>query len=135
MSEQVTILESLLAGISNFLLGERLPIDIYDNVTGEILVPASKKITKRLVLKLFKRVATIDCDPSPFRSRLREIIEAHEHLSELQPILESMQVPTLRRTDVPWLVRNLQIENAQHPRLAEAMDLVRRIVRKQYRPL
>ena len=49
--------------------------------------------------------------------------------SALRTILEQMDVPLtriqLRRTDVRWLGRNLQIRNGDHPMFETASGLIR----------
>lgn len=42
----------------------------------------------------------------------------------LQEILETMDVPELRKGDMKWLVRNLPIRNSEHPDLDEAKRLL-----------
>jgi hypothetical protein len=45
--------------------------------------------------------------------------------TELQRLLQTMSVPTKRRFDIPWLARNLAIQNRNHPNLPKAMRLIK----------
>jgi hypothetical protein len=43
----------------------------------------------------------------------------------LLEILDSMDVPELRKRDMQWLQRNLGVRNRAHPDFEEAMRLIR----------
>src|SRR4029453_6088101 len=47
--------------------------------TGEIIIPANRKITKTLLRKLANVYDHIEIDPSPIRNKIREIIASYEH--------------------------------------------------------
>ena len=47
--------------------------------TGEIIIPANRKITKTLLRKLAGVYDHVDIDPSPIRNKIREIISSFEH--------------------------------------------------------
>ena len=47
--------------------------------TGEIILPANRKITKTLLRKLALVYDHVDIDPSPIRNKIREIIAQFEH--------------------------------------------------------
>ena len=55
------------------LFSEKLPLDIIESKTGEILIPAGKKVMKRGINKLVKFYDTIECDPSPLRNILMHV--------------------------------------------------------------
>src|SRR6202022_3580329 len=44
--------EELTEALSNILLGEKIPLDVVNGETGEIIIPANRKITKTLLRKL-----------------------------------------------------------------------------------
>ncbi len=44
--------EQLTDALSNILLGEKIPLDVVNAQTGEIIIPANRKITKTLLRKL-----------------------------------------------------------------------------------
>jgi DNA-directed RNA polymerase subunit beta len=65
--------------LSNILLGEKIPLDVVNAETGEIIIPANRKITKTLLRKLAMVYDHIEIDPSPIRNKIREIIASYEH--------------------------------------------------------
>src|SRR5687768_4314161 len=71
--------EQLTDSLSNILLGEKIPLDVVNAETGEIIIPANRKITKTLLRKLATVYDHIEIDPSPIRNKIREIIASYEH--------------------------------------------------------
>lgn len=51
-------------------------------------------------------------------------METWEEL-RLKEILNTMNVPELRKNDFNWLIRNLGIGNINHPDLREALELIK----------
>jgi len=70
--------ESLTESLSNILLGEKIPLDVINSETGEVIIPANRKITKTLLRRLAAVYKTIDIDPSPVRIKIMEIIESYK---------------------------------------------------------
>jgi DNA-directed RNA polymerase subunit beta len=68
--------EQLTEALSNILLGEKIPLDVTNAETGEIIIPANRKITKTLLRKLATVYDKIEIDPSPIRNKINEIIGA-----------------------------------------------------------
>src|SRR5437899_6256693 len=66
--------EQLTEALSNILLGEKIPLDVGNSETGEIIIPANRKITKTLLRKLAQVYDRIEIDPSPIRNKINEII-------------------------------------------------------------
>ena len=66
--------EQLTEALSNILLGEKIPLDVVNSETGEIIIPANRKITKTLLRKLAAVYDRIEIDPSPIRNKINEII-------------------------------------------------------------
>jgi DNA-directed RNA polymerase subunit beta len=71
--------EELTEALSNILLGEKIPLDVVNAETGEIIIPANRKITKTLLRKLAGVYDHVDIDPSPIRNKIRDIISSFEH--------------------------------------------------------
>jgi len=71
--------ELLTEALSNVLLGEKIPLDVVNGQTGEIIIPANRKITKMLLRKLAGVYSHVEIDPSPIRNKIREIIGQFEH--------------------------------------------------------
>src|SRR5664280_1910384 len=66
--------DQLTEALSNILLGEKIPLDVVNSETGEIIIPANRKITKTLLRKLAQVYDRIEIDPSPIRNKISEII-------------------------------------------------------------
>jgi DNA-directed RNA polymerase subunit beta len=66
--------DQLTESLSNILLGEKIPLDVANAETGEIIIPANRKITKTLLRKLAQVYDKIEIDPSPIRNKINEII-------------------------------------------------------------
>ncbi len=71
--------EELTQSLSNILLNEKIPLDVVNAETGEILIPANRKITKTLLRKMASVYDHIEIDPSPIRIKIREIIGSYEN--------------------------------------------------------
>src|SRR5438093_10653276 len=71
--------EQLTEALSNILLGEKIPLDVVNSETGEIIIPDNRKITKTLLRKLAQVYDRIAIDPSPIRNKIREIIGSYEN--------------------------------------------------------
>ena len=59
-------------------MGEKIPLDVVNAQTGEIIIPANRKITKTLLRKLASAHDHIEIDPSPIRNKILEIIQSFE---------------------------------------------------------
>ncbi|MDB9741926.1 DNA-directed RNA polymerase subunit beta [Akkermansiaceae bacterium] len=70
--------DQLTEKLSDILLGEKIPLDVVNAQTGEIIIPANRKITKTLLRKLASIYDHIDIDPSPIRNKILEIISTFE---------------------------------------------------------
>ena len=54
-----------------------------------------------------------------------------ELFDQLDPLLETMNVPSMRRKDIAWLMRNLAINNADHQNFMEATRIINLIRKEQ----
>jgi DNA-directed RNA polymerase subunit beta len=70
--------EGLTEKLSDILLGEKIPLDVVNAQSGEIIIPANRKITKTLLRKLAAVYDHIEIDPSPIRNKILEIISGFE---------------------------------------------------------
>jgi len=68
----------LTESLSNILLGEKIPLNVTNSETGDIIIPANRKITKTLLRRLSSVHRFIDIPPSPVRIKVFEIIESYE---------------------------------------------------------
>ncbi len=69
--------EDLTESLSNILLGEKIPLDAVNVETGEIIIPANRKITKTLLRKLAAALDHIEIDPSPIQIKIQGIINEY----------------------------------------------------------
>jgi DNA-directed RNA polymerase subunit beta len=70
--------EQLTEKLSDILLNEKIPLDVVNARSGEIIIPANRKITKTLLRKLASVYDNIEIDPSPIRNKILEIISGFE---------------------------------------------------------
>ncbi len=75
-ADQLT--DQLTEKLSDILLGEKIPLDVVNAQSGEIIIPANRKITKTLLRKLAAVHDHIEIDPSPIRNKIIEIIGSFE---------------------------------------------------------
>jgi len=68
----------LTESLSNILLGEKIPLNVTNSETGDIIIPSNRKITKTLLRRLSSVHRFIDIPPSPVRIKVFEIIESYE---------------------------------------------------------
>ncbi len=73
-----SLTDQLTEKLSDILLGEKIPLDVVNEQTGEIIIPANRKITKTLLRKLAAVYDHIEIDPSPIRNKITEITKAFE---------------------------------------------------------
>jgi DNA-directed RNA polymerase subunit beta len=69
--------EELTESLSNILLGEKIPLDVINSETKEVIIPANRKITKTLLRRLAAVYRTIEIAPSPVRIKIMEILESY----------------------------------------------------------
>ncbi|MDR2377221.1 MAG: DNA-directed RNA polymerase subunit beta, partial [Puniceicoccales bacterium] len=69
----------LTEALSSILLGEKIPLDIRNGETQEVIIPANRKITKTLLRRLATCSESIETEPSPVRNRIMEIIDAYRY--------------------------------------------------------
>jgi DNA-directed RNA polymerase subunit beta len=70
--------EQLTDKLSDILLGEKIPLDVVNGRTGQIVIPANRKITKTLLRKLAASQGSIDIDPSPIKNKIMDIVSGFE---------------------------------------------------------
>lgn len=70
--------DDLTESLSNILLGEKIPLDVYNGETGELIIPANRKITKTLLRRLAAVSKDIQIDPSPVRIKIMEIMDNYQ---------------------------------------------------------
>ncbi|QQL45767.1 DNA-directed RNA polymerase subunit beta [Sulfuriroseicoccus oceanibius] len=76
--KKTELTDQLTEKLSDILLGEKIPLDVVNGQTGEIVIPANRKITKTLLRKLASIYDSIDIDPSPIRNKIFEIVDGFQ---------------------------------------------------------
>jgi len=66
--------DELTEALSNILLGEKIPLDVKDSRSDEIIIPANRKITKTLLRKLAAVGENVQIESSPIQIKIDEII-------------------------------------------------------------
>jgi DNA-directed RNA polymerase subunit beta len=69
--------EELTEALSNILLGEKIPLDVKNGETDEVIIPANRKITKTLLRRMAQVYNNISINPSPVRNKIMEILSVY----------------------------------------------------------
>ena len=77
-SKRTELIDALTEKLAEKLLNEKIPLDVVNGQTGEILIPANKKITKAFLARLSENHENIEIDPSPVRQTIVDIISGYE---------------------------------------------------------
>ncbi len=112
--------EQLTESLSNILLGEKIPLDVVNSETGEIIIPSNRKITKTLLRKLASVYDRIEIDPSPIRNKINEILGAFtKRFEELktQQDDEKQRVESGEEVD-PGVVKQVKVYIASKRKLS-----------------
>ncbi len=79
------IIEELTDRLSETFLNDKIPLDIVNAKSGEIVIPANRKITKPLLQNLASAYEHIEINPSPIRNKILEIVSPFE--SKIQELV------------------------------------------------
>src|SRR5258708_13088955 len=112
--------EQLTEALSNILLGEKIPLDVVNSETGEIIIPANRKITKTLLRKLAGVYDRIEIDPSPIRNKINEIIGSFKKkFDDLQMQYdEEIERPESGEGAESGVVKSVKVYIASKPKLS-----------------
>ncbi|MDR2769220.1 MAG: DNA-directed RNA polymerase subunit beta [Puniceicoccales bacterium] len=75
--------EELTEALSNILLGEKIPLNITHQKTGEIIIPANRKITKTLLRRLASAPDSLQIEQSPVKVKIVDILNQFKKRFEL----------------------------------------------------
>ncbi len=110
----------LTEALSNILLGEKIPLDVVNGESGEIIIPANRKITKQLLRKLADCYNHIEIDPSPIRIKIREIIAQFESKFEQldnERVMKLEQIESGDEVD-PGIIKQVKVYVASKRKLS-----------------
>jgi len=118
--KQDQLTEDLTEALSNILLGEKIPLDVVNIETGEIIIPANRKITKTLLRKLAANYDHIEIDPSPIQIKIQSILS---EFSSKFADLESEHERSLDRLDSgdevdPGIIKQVKVYVASKKKLS-----------------
>ncbi len=77
-NQLVKIEKDLIARLASEIMNEKLPVDITDAETGDVIVPANKKIKKSQLAMLAKAHAHWQMEEGPAKARVSGIMEPFE---------------------------------------------------------
>jgi len=72
------IVEELIKEFEKMLLRDRLPVDVSDSETGQIIIPAFVRITKPLIRQMAKAYKSLEVESSQYRPRIQQMIDTAE---------------------------------------------------------
>ena len=109
--KRTELIDQLTDKLSDVLMGEKIPLDVTNGQTGEILIEAGKKVTKSLLHKVAENHESIEIDPSPIRNRIIEIIEAFEPKFEEQAMDRERALDRLEAGDEiePGIIKQVKV--------------------------
>ncbi|MCH5285015.1 MAG: DNA-directed RNA polymerase subunit beta [Akkermansiaceae bacterium] len=76
--DKKNLIDLLTSKLSDRLLGEKIPLEVTRVGTGEVIIPANRKITKTLLHKLAEYHDQIEMNESPVRNQIFEIINTYD---------------------------------------------------------
>ncbi|MFT7514907.1 MAG: DNA-directed RNA polymerase subunit beta, partial [Candidatus Omnitrophota bacterium] len=112
--------EDLTEALSNILLGEKIPLDVVNAESGEIIIPANRKITKTLLRKLAAAHKHVEIDPSPIQIKIKGIIdEYNSKFSEIESDNQRSMERLESGDDVdPGVIKNVKVYIASKKKLS-----------------
>jgi len=101
-------------------LGEKIPLDVVNSETGEIIIPSNRKITKTLLRKLAASYDKIEIDPSPIRNKINEILDAFRKRFDDLQMAHDDELQRVEAGDEgePGVVKNVKIYIASKRKLS-----------------
>ncbi|CAF0693075.1 DNA-directed RNA polymerase subunit beta [Candidatus Methylacidithermus pantelleriae] len=118
--KETDLREQLTQALSNILLNEKIPLDVVNAETGEIIIPANRKITKTLLRKLAEVYDHIEIDPSPVRNKIMEIINAFESKFEQLRNEKELELDQVESGDEiePGIIKQVKVYIASKRKLS-----------------
>ncbi len=95
--EQLT--ELLTEKLSEILLNEKIPLDVVNGESGEVIIPANKKITKTLLRTLAETHRSVEIDQSPIRNKIMDIMSSFEVKFDEADIERERQLERIEQGD------------------------------------
>ena len=99
-SQEDSLRDDLTDAFSSILLGEKIPLDIYDSETDEVIIPANRKITKTLLRRLALSGKNINISQSPVKTKIMEIIDLHQKKFDDLEVERRQRVEAIEAGDI-----------------------------------
>jgi len=71
------IKEAMVECLADIMLGEHIPLEFLHEETAEILYPANRKMTKKILRKVVNNYRFLLIDPSPIRNKILEVLHPY----------------------------------------------------------
>ncbi len=111
--------DQLTTALCNILLGEKIPLDVIDVRTGDIIIPCNRKITKALLNKLAKSYDHIQIESSPVQQKISEIIDEYRpKFEEIEDQEQNDFGSDLEDLDEGGVVKQVQVFIAEKKNLS-----------------
>jgi DNA-directed RNA polymerase subunit beta len=89
--------ERLTESLSNILLGEKIPLEVRNLKTGNIIIPSGRKITKTLLRKLSSVYKHIGIDSSPIKIKIMGIINSFKKENKVIKKIRKQSLEKIKR--------------------------------------
>ena len=118
--KRIELIDTLTDKLADTLMGEKIPLDIVDGQTGEILIEANKKVSKSLLHKVAEHHDSIEIEASPIRNKIMEIIEGFEPKFEELDMDRERQLDRLEAGDEidPGIIKQVKVYVAAKRKLS-----------------
>lgn len=103
--------DELTEALSNILLGEKIPLDVTNAETSEVIIPANRKITKTLLRKLAGASKEIQIDPSPVKIKIMEIVDSFQKRFDEVDFEREQRIDAIEKGDLTeaGVVKNVKV--------------------------
>jgi len=91
--------EDCVEAFSNVFLGEKIPLDVVNMKTRDVIIPPNRKITKTLLRKLVENFEHVEVDPSPIRIKIMGVLDNYKSLIQKYAEFDRHVSEFLSRTD------------------------------------
>ncbi len=119
--KRIEIRDQLTEKLSDILLGEKIPLDVLDSKSSEVIIPANRKITKTLLRKLADAGVhdRIEIEHSPIRNKIFEIISPFKKkFDDLQVQEAEMDRAESEKEEVSGIVKAVKVFIASKRKLS-----------------
>ncbi len=110
-TQKENLREELTEALSNILLGEKIPLNVTNTVTGEVIIPANRKITKTLLRRLAASPESLDIEQSPVKVKIMEILNSFQKRFETldSEYDDKIQVLEVTEEEEVGVIKNVKV--------------------------